>query len=161
MLSGFFISIAWPFYTGTKNQEQNLTCFDTSCLPEGLCLYQLLTMKSASCDCSGKFCSKIWLQPYLCWSLWFDNLQLGEHPLWDYCLVCRLIRGVWCTLPYLDFTVSNGRKNRWGLWGPISLYLCNITLKEYKESCISAKCNTRLTVSKSELSAKEWSETKS
>lgn len=152
-------------YAGTKDQEQNLTClhswwFDS--LPEDLCLYQLLTMKSASCDCSGKFCSKIWhhLQPCLCRSLWFDNLQLGEHPLWDYCLGCRFISGVWCTLPYLDFIMSDGRKNRWCLWGPVSVYLSNIILEECKESCISAKCDTRLTVPKSEWSTKEQSKTK-
>lgn len=109
----FFYQRRWT-YTGTKDQEQNLACFDSSCLPEGVCLYQLLAIKSASCDCSRKFCCKIWHQVtlYLCRSLRLDNPQPGEHPLCDYCLGCRFIKGAWCTLLHLNFTMSDGRKNK-------------------------------------------------
>jgi len=70
-----------------------------------VCLYHLLAVKSASCDCSRKFCCKIWHQValYLCRSLWLDNPQPGEHRLCDYCLGCRFIKSVWCTLLYLGF----------------------------------------------------------
>lgn len=65
---------------GQKDQEQNLTCFDSSCLPGGVRLFQFLAMKSANCERSRKFCCKIWhhITLYLCRSLWLDNPQPGE-----------------------------------------------------------------------------------
>lgn len=120
------------------------------CLKVCVCI-SFLQWQVLAVTAPGDSAVKIWHQVtlYMCRSLWLGNPQPGEHPLCDYSFRCRCIKGVWYTLLYLDFTMSDGRKKKISEVCPISVDLANIKL-EYKETCIWAKHNTGLIVAKSE-----------